>query len=196
MIAARDLPRLRGASASIAVAVVMAGTAVWQVNAHRAQARQELMSAQDRYRAARSRYLNAQRDENLVRVTIDRFHLLEKSGMVGEEARLDWIERLRAAREAAQLPQLSFELRPRRELGAASAGAKLTLTGSTMAVAGRLPHEGRLLDFISALSAEPTALMQVRRCSVVRPDGPPGKPDTLGFNCELEWITVARGQLP
>lgn len=189
MITAADLPRLQWAIASIALALVLAGGAIWVADKHRGERLHGLDDAQRSYREAHGRYINAQRDEDLLRDVVARFDALRARGVAGEERRLEWIERVRAARERAGMAELDFELRPRRPLLASPRDGALQLTASTMSLRSELRHEGHLLEFLDAVLTESSALPRVRRCSVERQHGPAGS-DPLGVSCEIDWITV------
>ena len=187
MIASDDLPRLKWAISAVVVAVALVAAACWHLDRQRKEALGELDRAQRAYRNAHARYVNAQRDENQLRHVIARFDALRERGVVGPEARLDWVERVRRARESAGLERLEFEVRPRRPLRASD--ARYRLTASTMSVLGELPHEGHLLNFLDQVFTETSALPRVRRCRVSRlPEGPDGS--KLAFECEIDWVTV------
>ncbi len=193
MISAADLPRLKWPIGAVVLALVSAAAALWHVDRQRLTALQALGGAQRAYRDAHARYIDAQRDEDLLWRVVDRFARLQASGVVGPEARLDWVERVRRAREQAGLPRLDFELRPRRPLN--SGGGAQVMTASTMSVHSEMVHEGRLLDFLQRLREEPTALTRVRRCVIERRDRIEDKP-MLGFECEIDWITVQSTEQP
>ncbi|MCB1908380.1 MAG: hypothetical protein KDH15_13505 [Rhodocyclaceae bacterium] len=187
MIASDDLPRLKWAISAVVVAAATVAAAWWHLEDQRKQVRSELDLAQRAYRSAHARYVDAQRDEDQIRRVIAHFEDFRGRGVVGPEARLEWVERVRRAREFAALPQLEFEIRPRRPLR--SSDARYRLTASTMSVLGELPHEGRLLDFLEQVCEETSALTRVRRCRLARMAAE-GNGGHLGFECEIDWITV------
>lgn len=184
-----DLARLKGPVALLLASLLLVGATLWKLEQSLEAERREQNDAERAYREAHRRYVDARRDEAFSRETIERFRALQSLGVVGDEARLDWVERLKAARESAQLQRLDFELRPRRRL-AASPGDSFALTASTMRIHSNLMHEGRLLDFLDQLAAEPSALMHVRSCEIDRLDRSVAAPG-LEFDCEIDWITIA-----
>ncbi|MCB1915584.1 MAG: hypothetical protein KDG52_07705 [Rhodocyclaceae bacterium] len=187
MIASDDLPRLKWAISAVVVAVALVAAAFWHLDRQRREALAELDRTQRAYRSAHARYVNAQRDENQVRHLIARFEAFRGRGLVGPEARLDWVERVRRARETSGLQRLEFELRPRRPLR--TSDARYRLTASTMSLHGSLPHEGHLLAFLERIFEESTALTRVRRCTLDRLAATTQE-DKLDFACEIDWITV------
>ena len=149
-----------------------------------------LADAQRAYREAHARYIGAQRDEDLLRDVLGRFSMLELRGLVGEERRLDWVERIRNARSSAGLAQLDFELRPRRSLGPVRAGS-LEMTASTMHLSTSVRHEGKLLQFLDTILDENSAAPRIAHCRMAR-----GEDDererALEVECNLDWITIRK----
>lgn len=189
MITGADLPRLKWAFASVALSIGLASAAVWTMDMHRVERLRALGDAQRAYRDAHSRYINAQRDEDLLRDTVARFDALKARGIAGDERRLEWIERVRSARERAGMSELDFELRPRRPLRAKPQDGVFQLTASTMSLSGDLRHEGHLLEFLDAVLEESSALPRVRRCMLERQHGDAAA-STLSAICEIDWITI------
>lgn len=192
MSAGQDFARLRAPLALLALVLAGAVGGFWQLDRLRDQARAELERAQRDYRAARAAYIGAQRDDARLREATERFAALEARGLIGPEARLEWVERLSAARAAAGIERLEYELRPRRLLSPAAEPPEVALSASAMSVRSRLPHEGRLITFVDALAGEPSAWLRTRRCALQRPDAAAQAPAGLEMHCEFEWITVAR----
>ncbi|MCB1957688.1 MAG: hypothetical protein KDG55_18565 [Rhodocyclaceae bacterium] len=188
MISASDLPQLKWPLLAVVLAIACAAALVWHVDADRSEHLQALGNAQRAYRDAHARYIGAQRDEDLVRVVLERFKLLEARGLVGEERRLEWIERIRNARARAGLAQLDFELRPRRSVLKAAEGP-LDLTASTMHVSTLVRHEGKLLTFLDTILGENSAAPRISRCSLRRQNRQ-AEGNALEVECDLDWITV------
>ena len=184
-----DLPRLKWAIASLLLSLIAAGAALWYLGGQLDQAQQVQARAERAYQGSHAKYVGARRDEGLIRQTIDHFREIEQAGMVGDETRLDWVERLRSARSSARLPRLDFELRPRRRLPGQADGQQYLLTTSSMTIRGDLPHEGRLLNLLDELAAERSALMRVRSCAIERATA--SQPAALNVQCELDWITIS-----
>jgi hypothetical protein len=193
-----DLLRLRW-PLLVALVLALAGAQlVWLAEEDHKGRRQALSRAEEDYRRGHERLGQAERDEVQIRETIGRFRALEARGVVGQEQRLEWIERLRAARERLALPALTYELRPRRPLdpaAATSGGAPSTgyrLTASAMRLSAELVQEEDLLRLLAELSAEPSAIVRPTWCRLARRGGS----TDLAAECELEWITVATEARP
>ena len=80
--------------------------------------------------------------------------------MIGEEARLEWIELLNEIRERRRLPGIRYEFAPRRPLDRDQTGA-FGLYASAMKLQARLLHEEDLTRLLSDLRERAPALIQV-----------------------------------
>jgi hypothetical protein len=192
-----DLLRLRWPLLAALVLAAAGAQLVWLAEAGHQSRREDLRRVEEEYRRSHSRLLEAERDEAQIRETIGRFRALEARGVVGPEQRLEWIERLRTARERLGLPALDYELRPRRPLqpgstppdsAAANLGEGYRLAASAMHLKADLVQEEDLLRLLTALAAEPSAIVRPTWCRMARA-GATG----LAAECELEWITVSPG---
>lgn len=189
-----QLSRLRW---PLLTSLVLAAAGAWLVwtakDAYQVQ-RQALRREEEAFRQGRDRLQRAEREEAEIRETIGRFRALEARGVVGPEQRLEWIERLRTARERLQLPALDYELRPRRALEGGPAPAPATgyrLATSTMRLRAELVQEEDLLRLLDDLRAEPSAIVRPMWCRVARSEtGGRG----LAAECEVDWITVEPGR--
>lgn len=179
--------------ASLALAAAGAWL-VWMAQESYQAQRQALRREEEAFRQGHDRLQKAEREETQIRETIGRFRALEARGVVGQEQRLEWIERLRAARERLQLPALDYELRPRRALEGNPAPAPATayrLAVSTMRLRAELVQEEDLLRLLEDLRAEPSAIVRPAWCRVSHSEG---GSRGLAAECEVEWITVEPGR--
>lgn len=187
-----QLSRLRWPLLACVVLAAAGAQLVWLAEAGYQSRRDELRRVETDYRHGHSRLQKAEQEEAQIRETIGRFRALEARGVVGPEQRLEWIERLRAAREHLRLPALDYELRPRRALeGAAVPAAGYRLSASTMHLRAELVQEEDLLRLLAELRAEPSAIVRPVWCRMSRPQS---ASQGLAAECELEWITVEAGR--
>ena len=195
-----DLSRLRWPLLACVVLAAAGTQLVWLAETGFQSRREELRRAEENYRRGHGRLQQAERDEAQIRETIGRFRALEARGVVGQEQRLEWVERLRAAREHLRLPALEYELRPRRALegaalpaSSAASAAGYRLSASAMRLRTELVQEEDLLRLLAELRAEPSAIVRPVWCRMSRPTG---AAQVLTAECELEWITVEPGREP
>ncbi len=136
-----------------------------------------------------TRLESAQRDEPAMRRALERFTALQHDGLVGQEHRLDWGERVKRIKAARRIPLVEFELAPQRVFG--QPYPDLTLRASRMTLRVRLAHEGDLVRLLADLDNPGTALILPRQCSLQRDTDQLGaNPTAIIGSCELDWITL------
>lgn len=192
-----DWRALRGAvgvsALCVAGAVVVTGLSLW----FRQTAAQEHDAILQRFRAASEHYLAIDEEERIIAEQYPRFQTLVQRGVIGTERRLDWVESLRRAEQALDLPSIEYRIEAQQVEPAAypidSEGFELR--ASAMELDLGLLHEqdlARLLDF---LTRETSGLFSVERCELTRlkPDPAQTAPTTprLHANCRLQWFTLA-----
>ena len=147
----------------------------------------------------RSRYRTIDGQRRLIDVWLPRFHALHRDGVIGEERRLAWIERLRDAAARVRLPSLRYRIERRTvyETGLdAGTGAYRAFSTVVHLEAGLL-HEGDLERLFRELSAPGAGLHRVEHCEIRRagPEFVTG-PDAINLfaECDLRWITFAQAE--
>ena len=132
---------------------------------------------------------DAQRDEPAMRRALERFITFQKEGLIGEERRLDWGERVNRIKVSRKIPVADFELSPQRIIG--QPFPDLALRASRMTLRARLAHEGDLLRLLADLDTPGSALVLPRRCTLERESGPVSEnPTAISSSCELDWVTL------
>lgn len=143
---------------------------------------------------AQTKLARARDEEQELRATTARFNELAQRGVIGDEARLDWVDLIRRIREARKLYELQYEIAPQQPLGAGIAGSPYRFMQSPMRLTMQLLHEEDLTGFLDDLAAQAPAYLRTRRCAVDRlpqPAEPPaGATPQLRAECELDWITI------
>lgn len=157
----------------------------WGFNAQEA-ARRENAVAEARYQEAAARLRKVGIEEQEVKEKSALLVKLSRSGIVGDEHRLEWIELLQRLRDELRLPELTYEFAPQAPLDAAAPGG-YAFFSSPLKVHLRLLHEGDLIRFLGMLQQDARALVLVRECKVTRVSG---TDNPLGADCEFEWITA------
>lgn len=142
---------------------------------------------------AQGKLSRAREEEQELRATAARHDVLRREGILGEERRLDWVERMRAIRDTHRIHDLRYEIAPQQAL-AASAGGRYQFMASTMRLSLSLLHEEDLLRVLHDLGAGMSAYVRARRCSMEGLPAPAQQSATvapqLRAECDLDWITV------
>ncbi len=131
---------------------------------------------------------------------LPRFNTLQSLGALGNENRLDWIERIASVRNELGLPRLVYTIEPRQASPhILQPVAGLTFETSRMKVDFALVHEGDLLRLIERLRTPAMGIFELRACTLTRLQTPPTsdgvKPGTafdgnLEGSCEFDWISL------
>lgn len=191
-----------------ALAMILAGAALAVGTRHLEQgAGAAYRDALAKQTELKSRLARARDDEQEIRRNIEHFDALRRSGIVGEEQRLDWVERIRSIKAARKLYDLQYEIAPRQVLDPAiapGAGGEFEFLASTMRLQMQLLHEGDLLGFLSDLRSGAHAYLRPRSCIVERlakldtdraPE-PMGAVPQLKADCLIDWITIREPRTP
>ena len=137
-----------------------------------------------------------------------RYNTLQSIGALGDESRLDWIERLATIRDDMRLPRLTYSVAARApSVGLAEPAPGLRFESSSMKLEFGLVHEGDLLQVIARLRAPPMGVFEIRDCTLQRTaaasaDAPAGATDVqtaaanLRGECLLDWTTLTGARPP
>jgi hypothetical protein len=117
--------------------------------------------------------------------------------VIGAERRLEWAETLERIQRRRALPDMRYEIAPRRLLRTLSSGAGgVASHASTLKLELGLVHAGDLLDVLDALRRSGNAYYAVRQCAIGRNAPPnPGTPRAarLRARCDIDLVTIEDG---
>ena len=122
------------------------------------------------------------------------FQQLEKSGITGDEKRLEWIELLRDLQRQLKLPGMSYEFGSQVPLELVS-GVAYAYQSSHLHIQLRLLHEEDLLNFLQQLQQRAKAMVLIRSCRLSRSANAVeiNKSEAqLTADCDMEWVTLRR----
>jgi hypothetical protein len=171
-----------------AVAIVLSQQLVQQARAEQAKA------AADR-QAAQSRLARATDEEREIREKLVDYRKLHARGLIGEEQRAEWVERIAQIKAARKLFDLRYTIEPQRPAdypGIAGTG-EVEFLVSQMKLDLALLHEEDLFRFLDDLRRALTSHVVVRACTVTRVDRPPterGLAPRLQANCTIDLVTI------
>lgn len=185
-------------SAAVAAAVLAAGAALAVASRlDLADAGRELVAARAARNQAQERLARIAQDEREVRQRIDLYRRLTELNIVGTERRLEWAESIARIRDQRQIPELRYQIAPRRSLATLPGKpGSVDSFASTMKVELGLVHEGDLVGFLQDLRAAGNAYYAVNRCSLNRTAAPASAPESaprLRATCEIDLITLQDG---
>lgn len=139
---------------------------------------------------------------------LQRFYTLRSLGALGNENRLDWIERLAAIRDELRLPRLAYTIAARApDPQMPDPGAGLRFETSRMRLEFGVVHEGDLLRIIERLRTPAMGMFEIRSCALSRvragvQGAGPAAPEpgvargNLAGVCELDWLSMTGTKPP
>jgi hypothetical protein len=192
-----DLQALRKPLLALAIVALLGALAVYYSGRLMIAARQQLAQQQVQLKEARTRLQRSGDEKDIIVRYIDGFRQLERTGFVGEEQRINWLDGLRLANQQADLFGVDYQIGTQRPYAFASefVPGPLALNQSVMRVRFRLLHEGDLERFFDSLARQGTGIFTVDQCLLRRIDnrGVIRYQPNINADCELSWITVRVG---
>lgn len=162
-----------------------------------ADAGRQLAAARTERNQAQERLARIAQDEREVTQRIGLYRRLTELNIVGAERRLEWAESIARIRDQRQIPELRYQIAPRRTLATlAGKPGSVDSHASTMKVELGLLHEGDLVGFLHDLRAAGNAYYAVNRCSMNRTAATAsgqGPAPRLRAACEIDLITLEDG---
>jgi len=190
----RDLVRLQLPLIGALLLLIIAGLLAWWSLQDAQKAEQQRNAAENRKNQIEQRLHQVRIEEQELKKRAQIFQQMQRSGMAGEEKRLDWTEMLRQIQNDMRLPGMTYEFGAQIPLENVT-GLAYAYFVSPMRLQLRLLHEEDLLNFLARVQKEAKALVLIRNCklSPALRSGEVGESLTqLSAECELQWITVRR----
>lgn len=193
MITAEDLKRVRWSILGALLMAAAGGATAFATHQATLQARADAKKAEAVLKDARNKLARARDEQAEITAKIGRFGDLVARGVIGEERRLEWVERIREIRAARRLYDLMYEIAPQRPLDAAAApGASgdFEFLSSIMRLQMDLLHEDDLIHFLGDLEHSVSAFVRPENCRVERSGAATAAGALLRAECTLDWITI------
>jgi hypothetical protein len=192
-----DLQALRNPLLALAAAALIGALAVYYSGRLMVSARQQLAQQQAQLKDARTRLQRSGDEKDIIVRYIGGFRQLERTGFVGDEQRINWLDGLRLANQQADLFGVDYQIGAQKPYAYASefSPGALAMNESAMRVRFRLLHEGDLGRFFDSLARQGTGIFTVDQCQLRRIDtgGVIRYQPNVSAECELSWITVRAG---
>ena len=149
------------------------------------------VSAQMSRSDAGGRLARATEEEREISLNILQYRRLAERGIIGEERRLDWIERLATIKTSRRLFDIHYEIAQQRRLDNTVTSGPAVMV-SKMEITLPLLHEDDLFNLLDDLRATPRGYFQVKKCSISRSAPADRKllAPTLTAGCELDLFTI------
>lgn len=141
----------------------------------------------------RQKTAQADQEKLIIERYRDAYENLHRSGTIGQEQRVNWLDALRAVNQAVQTLGVDYQLSQQAAspIKLDTAGYKLRQT--TMKLHIKLLHEEDLPNFLRALEAQHAGLYLLQACSLSRIANASFSvrfEPKLGAECELAWLSL------
>jgi len=182
--------------AIVAVALIAAGAAAVAVtNQLLTAARAEQQAVRAERAAEQNKLVRATDEAREISERLVAYRRLVDRGIVGEERRLDWVDRINAIKAARKLSEVKYSIGPQRpaEYPGITGGGEVEVLASPMQLSMALLHEEDLFGFIGDLRSALSALVVVKACSIERTGEAAkarGLAPRLRALCELDLVTI------
>ncbi len=182
--------------ALVAVALIAAGGVALSVASQLLTAAQaEQQAARAERGAEQNKLVRANDEAREIRERIVEYRKLVDRGVVGEERRLDWVDRINAIKAARKLADVKYTFGAPRaaQYPGIAGGGEVEFLASPMTLDMALLHEEDLFRFIGDLRSALSALVVVKACSVERTGEAAkarGLAPRLRAVCELDLVTI------
>jgi len=182
----------------VLLAVLAAGAlAIYYTDRLMVAERRQLVQQQAQFKQAQVRLQKSGDEKDIIVGYLDRYRQLERTGFIGEEQRINWLDGLRLANQQADLFGVDYQIGAQKTYPFAAEfnPGQLALNQSLMQLRFRLLHEGDLLRFFDALARQGAGVFTVDQCLLRRIDsrGVLRYQPNVNAECELSWITVKVG---
>jgi len=163
---------------------------------YKADQEQALLTQQNQLNAARQRYQSSGLEKEIITEFLPQYQVLINKGFVGEERRIEWVERLREQHKNHKLFGIKYSIKQQEKYTPAFATnlGGFTLSRSIMQFELDMLHEGDLLQLTESLSGANAAALILRDCEITRLNEGGALSAQLTANlhaqCELDWLTL------
>ena len=143
--------------------------------------------------AARQRSTQADQEKLLIDRYRDAYEELRRSGTVGPEQRVNWLDALRAANRTARTLGVDYQINQQGPSPVKIDTASYKLVQTSMKLNIKLLQEEDLLAFLRALDAQHPGLYLIQDCKLNRLGNPAFSvrfEPKLAAECDLIWLSL------
>ena len=182
-----------GAIAAAFVAVGIVAVVMTHQLVQRARGDQKTVAIERE--VAQNKLARATDEEREIREKLVDYRKLRERGLIGDEQRLDWVERIAQIKAARRLFDVKYSIEPQRQADypGIAGGGEVEFMVSPMKVELTLLHEEDLLRFIGDLRAAVSSHVLVKSCTVQRLDRPARERAVmprLRADCMIDLVTI------
>ncbi len=196
----KDWRQLRFPILGLGLALIAAGLLASFADQYRTEEKQALQIEQGRYNQARQKFESSGQEKETIIKYLPEYNRLLAQGFIGEERRIEWIERLRQIHGQYNLFSIDYSIgqQERYQPSFITNAGNHIINRSVMELKLDMLHEGDLIHLIEDLHQE-TPPFLVRECEITRPIGTDIDSKKMTANlkavCDIDWITLRDPEL-
>ena len=180
--------------ASLGAAIIAAALVAWGSLAYLEKEKRDGLASKRELQEAQARVEAARREREDLKASSAIFEDLVKRGILHEESRLDFVERLDRLKSRHRLIGLEYEIAPQRALplGGGRVFNAVDVLASRVRLRVLALHEGEALAFLEDLASPEKGFNPISRCTMKRLDASSDASlaPRAEAECALEWITL------
>ena len=194
-LTAKDLGAMKMPMLALAIALTASFAMVAFSSTYLSRSENQYREQSTALREARIRYQRSGQERETVEHYLQAYRQLEKTGFVGTEQRLNWVESLREANAKAGPFGVDYQLTAQEPFPYVAKDNPVgdRVKHSRMRLSFGVLHEGDLIRLLRALSAQQPGLFALNSCSLDRAGrqgAPVPRQANLTAECELSWLTI------
>ncbi len=180
----------------LVIAILMAGALVVVGFEYEKAQQEDYQKSLSTLRSTHTLYRNIVNDIDLLEQYRSLYNSYRKSGLVGKERRLSWVETLEATNQVLRLPKLAYNLEPQEDFNRPKYNKRrgVSVMSSTMDLTLGLLHEEDLFTLLEGLRLSIKNLFTVDSCSLRRQrsleESLNTKKANLQAKCRIRWVTI------
>jgi len=196
----QDWRKLRMPILGLGAALVIVGLLVSLADQYYTKHETALGIQQNLLNQARQKLLSSGQEKETIMQYLPIYNDLLETGFIGEERRIEWIERLRQIHAQHKLFSIDYQigLQENYKPSFIPNMGNFVLHRSIMKLNLDMLHEGDILNLLDGLHEQTTPFI-VRECEIKRPVGAvvnaKNMVPNMQANCEIDWLTLRDPQL-
>ncbi len=196
----KDWRQLRYPILGLGLAMIAVGLLASFADQYRTKEEQALLIEQGQYNQARQKFESSGQEKETIIQYLPEYNRLLAQGFIGEERRIEWIERLRQIHGQYNLFSIDYSIGQQEKYRPSfiTNTGNHTINRSVMELKLDMLHEGDLVHLVEDLH-EDTPPFLVRECEITRPIGADINSKKMTANlkavCEIDWITLRDPEL-
>jgi hypothetical protein len=193
-ISKQDFKKLRLSLGFFVLILISLSMFLYKVELQKIETAREVIKQQELLNQATQRYRDSGQEKANIIKYLPQYQALINDGAIGEERRIDWVDKLRTIHRDNKLFSIKYEIgaqenyNPNFNLNM----GPFKLQRSIMKIELAMLHEGDLLTLLDALIHQQSAPFMIRTCEILRitPNIGTSLVPNMQSKCELDWMTI------